>query len=213
MILNIIMVYALCTVAAAMISRDFRHRSCIEKRYLAVVPGDLTRVTEFSRLEGDLRKEYSPAEPDRFDRILYYTQPTTSKLQEKLSYIPSTYGSYTYRPSTNERLCTHIYWNYIHVLLGRQKIVYFLQCWNISAYACYKVARQIYFHLLLQHRHLHRHYHLQHRHHRCRYWIFDCSLAASIRFEPSSRTWVIRLWETLCMGTCTTPAILRQQLG
>jgi hypothetical protein len=56
-----------------MISRDFRQRSCIEKkRYLAVVPGDLTRVTEFSRLKGDLVKEYSPAVSDRFVCIQLY---------------------------------------------------------------------------------------------------------------------------------------------
>ena len=70
MIFNIIIVCVLYFIndvlAAAMISRDFRQRSCIEKRYLAVVPGDLTRVTEFSRLEGDLVKEYSPAVSDRF---------------------------------------------------------------------------------------------------------------------------------------------------
>lgn len=61
--------YYFDTIAAAMISKDFRQRYHMEKRYLAVVPGDLTSVTEFTKLEGDLVKTYSTAVQDRFKSL------------------------------------------------------------------------------------------------------------------------------------------------
>eukprot|EP01036_Dinobryon_divergens_P027964 gene27967-36832_t len=60
--------------SAAMISKDFRQRYRMEKRYLAVVPGDLTSVTEFTKLEGDLVKNYSTAVQD--SRIEGRTYPS-----------------------------------------------------------------------------------------------------------------------------------------